>query len=213
MLLPNADKLSVEIKTNGSTPMLQNKSVTPTRQSITVTADSGYDGLNQIIVNGDSNLVSENIKLGKIIFGVRGQLQQGEGFAVTTGEVITASSSNPVIGFNANGSKHTISRGQFAEFQFPSATTSSDLLCINWGITEKWGTKETPNFGWFCPKFKADVKIYKGFQNNYINITWTVCYVNFTKQTFYIKLESETDSIENAGIPNCPYCAFVYLNP
>lgn len=104
--------------------------------------------------------------------------------------------------------------GKFAEFQIPTQTVDFfNLLCINWGITEKNGSQESPNFGWFCPKFETDVKVYKGFSNNYINVTWTVCYVNFTKQTFYIKLESETDSIENVGIPNCPYCAFVYLNP
>lgn len=50
----------------------QSKTVTPTKSGFTVTADSGYNALASVKVNGDSNLVAGNIAAGKTIFGVKG---------------------------------------------------------------------------------------------------------------------------------------------
>ncbi len=55
-------------------PDLQSKTVTPTKNAQIVTPDGEYDGLDKVIVNGDGNLVPENIKSEVKIFGVYGSL-------------------------------------------------------------------------------------------------------------------------------------------
>lgn len=67
--LPN-----VEGGNNTTEIKLQNKTVTPTKNSQIITADTNYDGLDTVTVNGDENLVAENIAEGISIFGVEGSL-------------------------------------------------------------------------------------------------------------------------------------------
>lgn len=55
-----------------SSPVLQEKTVTPETLPTVVGADEGYDGLSQVTVNPDTNLKAENIRSGKTIFGVDG---------------------------------------------------------------------------------------------------------------------------------------------
>lgn len=79
-----------------SDPVLQNKTIAPTTTEQTITADDGYDGLSTVIVNGDSNLVPENIASGVSIFGVEGTLEAGSGggsggdVETVTGKIISA---------------------------------------------------------------------------------------------------------------------------
>ena len=59
------------------TPVLQDKTVTPTTSKQTITADAGKDGLGTVTVNAvtadiDENIVADNIKDGVTILGVTG---------------------------------------------------------------------------------------------------------------------------------------------
>lgn len=61
-------------------PVLQSKTITPTKLNQTVTPDTGYDALSSVIVNGvtsdiDSNITAGNIKEGVSILGVTGTLK------------------------------------------------------------------------------------------------------------------------------------------
>lgn len=62
---------------------LQEKTVTPTKEGLSVVPDSGFDGLSKVTVNGDSNLVPENIKEGVSIFGVDGSLSIPKYYKIT----------------------------------------------------------------------------------------------------------------------------------
>lgn len=54
----------------------QSKTVTPTASGFTVSPDSGKV-LSSVVVNGDADLISANVRKGKNIFGVDGSMEEG----------------------------------------------------------------------------------------------------------------------------------------
>lgn len=56
------------IPAGGGAPSLQNKTVTPSASQQVVSADSGYDGLNQVTVSGDADLVASNKQFFLVLF-------------------------------------------------------------------------------------------------------------------------------------------------
>ena len=64
--------MSNVINMSGGAADLQSKTVTPSTSQQVVRPDTGKDGLSQVTVTGDANLVSSNIVAGKSIFGVSG---------------------------------------------------------------------------------------------------------------------------------------------
>lgn len=58
-------------------PILEALSITPTGAELTFTPDDGVDGFSDVTVDGDENLVAENVKKGVTIYGVEGSLEVG----------------------------------------------------------------------------------------------------------------------------------------
>lgn len=56
-------------------PLLQERTVTPPSLPYIVGTEEGYDGLRQVTINPDANLVATNIRKDKTIFGVTGSFE------------------------------------------------------------------------------------------------------------------------------------------
>lgn len=115
-------------KDNSTTPTgkYQQKNVTPTNMQQTVTADAGYDALSKVIVSGDSNLISQNVKNGVSIFGVQGTLQTG--YNTSDANVTASDVLNGKIAYGSAGKiTGTMNNVPSAEEVLDKDTTSYDI--------------------------------------------------------------------------------------
>lgn len=97
----NGLKVSGTYEPPSTEPTLQTKSITPTATEQVITPDSGYDGLSQVTVSGDSNLIADNIKSGVSIFGITGTLAAAA--SDNNCEAYEISATNPTVSFKASG--------------------------------------------------------------------------------------------------------------
>ena len=65
---------------------LAETTITPTKNSQTITPDSGHSGFSKVVVNGDSNLIASNIRKGVTIFGVTGTNEGDENSPIIMGD-------------------------------------------------------------------------------------------------------------------------------
>lgn len=94
---------NIRLITSGSSDLsLQSKTVTPETETITYTADfdDGYDALSSVVVEGDENLIADNIAEGVSIFGIEGTHVQVKFVSVdvslpASGWITASSSSTP----------------------------------------------------------------------------------------------------------------------
>ena len=93
------------------TPTLQEKTVTPSTSVQSITADNGYDGLSKVTVNGDADLIANNIKSGTNIFGVTGTYVDSTPIEISTDAgmeaVLTSNNVGKVYKFTGTSDTYT----------------------------------------------------------------------------------------------------------
>ena len=102
----------------------QEKTVMPSANSQTVQPDSGYDGLSQVTVSGDTNLTAGNIKEGVSVFGVLGTLVASSGGGGNC-EAYLVNASDPTVSFTTTSGDIKVWGYAYSTEQSWGGTTTS----------------------------------------------------------------------------------------
>lgn len=121
----------------------QKKSVTPSAAQQVIAPDSGYNGLSQVTVSGDSNLIADNIKSGVSIFGITGTLAASASNNNVEAYVIDAA--NPTVNFKTTGTVKVYGYGYTTSSSgWGGSTTTVHAFCgdgyykpASWGSPSK----------------------------------------------------------------------------
>lgn len=113
---------------------LQAKTVIPTSQSQTISADSGYDAISEVLVQGDSNLIGSNIASGVSIFGVVGTFAGSGGTGWETAPESWVEALNRKTISEAYGSMVT----RIRTYAFEQCTSLITVSFPNCSIIEDW---------------------------------------------------------------------------
>lgn len=115
--------LSVYVQSGGASPTLQSRTVTPSSSQQTIYPQSGYDALSSVVINGDNNLISSNIKSGVSIFGVNGNYSAN--LIGTEKLSVSGAYKNRTLTFNSNSISFTPSC-LIASHKYALGVSSSD---------------------------------------------------------------------------------------
>ena len=128
---------------------LQDKTVTPQQNVQVVVADAAFTGLSKVTVEGDANLVPENIAKDVVIFGITGTHQGGEDVSaeLTEQDDIIALMQEAIA---------TKSAGGVAEpFAFITVTYPEGSVCTCTDGVETLTAKNTDGTYVFCVPYAA----------------------------------------------------------
>lgn len=187
--------MSNVINMSGGAADLQSKTVNPSTSQQVVRPDTGKDGLSQVTVAGDANLVSSNIVSGKSIFGVSGSAEKyyytETDFKTPVGSAYHSLTWNIPMPFTALKSAKLISC--YIDFAW-GGTVQANEITSGWFTSTPNSSIEAflpPQNGWSNHLWYCRLQV-KGYNDN----DWT----NFNKNTCTVSISGSTVTLTlNAG--------------